>query len=90
MFLTTGIFGQFKVGGVVVVNEKGGILLEGCPDKKDISDNLLLLTDGSGNLISTNSFKGDVVEFDTSDLNDNNLTLTLISGDCKITKKIGK
>lgn len=90
MFLTTGVFGQSKVGGVVIVNEKGNVLLKGCPKGKDVSDQQLVILDEFGNLISTSTIEGDVVELDITNLDNRNMTVTLISGDCKITKKIGK
>ncbi len=84
MFLTTGIFGQTKSGGLVVINEKGIILLEGCPSEKDSQ---LVLLDESGNLISSSSFEGDIIELNFSELNEVR-SLTVISGDCKVTRKI--
>ena len=75
-------------GGILVVNEKGTVVLEGCPTGKDGSGNQLTLVDEFGSQIPTKSIEEHVLEVNTSDLDNNIQTITLISGDCKVTKKI--
>lgn len=87
MFLTTGIFGQTMSGGVIIVNEKGILVLEGCPPENNLTGDLLTLVDEFGTQIPTKSVEENVLEVNTSDL-DNSQTITLISGDCIITRKI--
>jgi len=95
LLLSTGVFGQtkpppiFKGGGVVVINERGGILLNGCSVNETTSTvHQLLLLDEFGKVITTSDVEGNVVELNTPELKKGNLTLTLISGDCIITKKL--